>query len=307
MTLYAVADSFTAPSDAQLERARYAGVAAWNGYLPGLGIDSTWIAADFARIRAAGLGSIAFASGNEDPDKMAALAAAWKVRGCLDDEPGIRAFGTWEQSWLDASGFGHYHEAWDFPELRAAFHVIALYQQQNPSASWPTPADFAAQHITAVARPPGACGWQWRPNVIAYAAHVDLSWFDSAIYTTTPTPTEENEMQTVIVDVAPPGEVAAPTLIPGVTGSTSIVLAAFKPCTLTMFLWDEHGNTVAARQLALSGNQPAVHGPVEVAGFLYQIFATPPAIPGPAAPAKSGVPYLLALYPGSSTYSASLF
>ncbi len=307
MTLYATVDSFTAPSDAQLERARYAGVAGWNGYLPGLGIDSNWTAPDFARIRAAGLDSIAYASGNEDPHQMAALAAAWRVRGCLDDEPGIRAFGSWEQAWLDASGFGHYHEAWDYPELRAAFHIIALYQQQNPSASWPTPEDFAAQRVRAAPRPGGACGWQWRANVITYAAHVDLCWFDSAIYTQTPTPTEESEMQTFIVEPSPPGEVVTPTLVPGVTGSTSIVLAAFTPCAVTLFLWDEHGNTVAARPLTLSGNQPKVLGPVEVSGFLYQVFAVPPAIAGPAAPAKSGVPYLLALYPGSSTYSASLF
>jgi len=46
MSLLKGVDSFSAPTTQQLALAKAAGVAAWNGYLPGKGIDSTWTSAD---------------------------------------------------------------------------------------------------------------------------------------------------------------------------------------------------------------------------------------------------------------------
>lgn len=120
-----------------------------------------------------------------------------------------------------------------------------------------------------------------------------------------PTPLEGPDVQTFVIEPMPPG--SPPTLVPGVTGSTTLVLGSFSGGSVTLFLWTEAGDAVASRVVSLLGNDPNVRGPVEVSGYLAQIFAAPPATPGPAAPAKAGVPYLLGLYPAASTYSASLF
>ena len=48
-------------------------------------------------------------------------------------------------------------------------------------------------------------------------------------------------------------------------------------------------------------------GPVELSGYLSDLFAAPPATPGGSGPAKAAVPYLLGLFPGSGTYFASVY
>lgn len=123
-------------------------------------------------------------------------------------------------------------------------------------------------------------------------------------------PIQEPEMQTFVIE---PGD-TDPTLIPAVTGSTSLVLAAFAPCTVQMFLWNQLGGVVAERVATLEGNEPGKQGPAELSGYLYGLFAPNEAAQGPAGPPKAGVPYLLGLWRGISTvtkqpveYSASVF
>jgi hypothetical protein len=121
-----------------------------------------------------------------------------------------------------------------------------------------------------------------------------------------PPPIEEPEMQTIVVPVWTGTGAAPPILVPGVTGSSSLNLVAFGNCQFQIWLWDQDGGSVAERVVTLKGNQPGVVGPVELSGYLYQIFAVPPATGGGGAPAKPGVPYVLGLFPGSGAYSASI-
>ena len=81
------------PTSAQLAQAKAHGVKMWSGYLAtrqGMNLAQPWTQQDFARVKAAGLSSIAFCSGKDDPVACKNRAAAWGVRLCLDVESGIR-------------------------------------------------------------------------------------------------------------------------------------------------------------------------------------------------------------------------
>jgi hypothetical protein len=163
------------PTLAQLQAARAQGVRVWGFYLPGPGIYSGHTKADFDRIHQAGMKSIGWASGNADPAQQKALAASWKVDyPTLDDEPGIRAFGPWEQPWLETSGFGLYRpygsDGSGFIGKRAPWLIMAdylgTYPYRDPQATWNgTPP--AAPH-----------GWQWAGTVQAFGGEVDRLWLD---------------------------------------------------------------------------------------------------------------------------------
>ncbi len=158
------------PSAAQLAAAKAAGVRMWNGYLPEPGIAANWSRADFARVKAAGLATLAYCSGRADPADARAQGAAWGVPICLDVESGIRADGGWVQQWLDASGAGLYGAYSVHPGRRAAFHVMAGYPGSDPGVSWP--------HDQP--RPSTPCGWQFQGSHMEFACTVDRGWFDDA-------------------------------------------------------------------------------------------------------------------------------
>jgi hypothetical protein len=181
MMLIRTLDSYSPPTDAQLAAAKAGGIGAWNGYLPGPSIDNTWHGGDFARIRAAGLQTIAYASGWADAAAMKALAASWGVIGCLDLEGGIRdTSAAWPaarvQAWLDVSGFGMYHSESGYHYYGAPFYVIAggpAYRGgADPGVTWPA----------GTPRPPKPTGWQWQGSHSAFGANVDSSNFDSEIW-----------------------------------------------------------------------------------------------------------------------------
>jgi hypothetical protein len=194
MALWKGVDSFTAPTDAQLELAKADGCSFWNGYLPGPGIDSTWTADDFARIRAAGLHSVAYASQRADASSMRLTAANWGVVGCLDCEDGIQGFNAETQTWLDESHFGFYHNSWGYPNVTAPFKIVAAYQSKDPHASW------GASDVPTVPH-----GWQWGGNLATYGVNCDRCWFDSEILVADPkpdpSPVEEEDDMLFIVTV----------------------------------------------------------------------------------------------------------
>jgi hypothetical protein len=106
-----------------------------------------------------------------------------------------------------------------------------------------------------------------------------------------PIPIEEPEMQTFVIK---PGD--APLLVPGLTGATSLNLVASAGATVTLWIWKPDGTGPATKTVTLPANDPNVHGPEQVSGYLYQIFGLP---------ATYG-PCTLALDAASAEYSASL-
>lgn len=166
------------PTPAQLQQMYAQGIRVVGGYLPGPGIYSGHTAAFFAAAKAAGMVTVSYASGWADPGQMKALSASWGVDyPFLDDEPGIRPLGAWEQTWLDASGFGEYFMAGaGMRGLRAPYYQMADYlgpsggPYKDPQATWlPT-----TQNPT----PPQPHGWQWAGSVSAYGGTCDLSYWD---------------------------------------------------------------------------------------------------------------------------------
>ena len=260
------------------------GCAAGIGYLPGPGIDSTWTETDFARIRAAGLGSIAYASGRADPLAQRALAKSWRVIGCLDVEASIRGDGPWVQPWLDASGFGIYHEAYRDPPYRAPFHIIAEYVASDPGSSWPP----------GLPRPAGPTGWQWMANVALYATNLDRCRFDPALYgpSSPPPPPEDPDMQTLVIE---PGDPRTP--VPGYASSSSFSLVAYQSTAVTLFAYQPDGAPLCSPTIDLSGNLPNQDGPRQYGGLIRNLPGFPPAYSGPVT---------LVLYPAAAPYTISL-
>jgi hypothetical protein len=163
--------SWDKPTPAQLVQARAHGVRMWSGYLAtraGVNIAAPWTQQDFDRVKAAGLSSIAFCSGKDDPVACKNRAAAWGVRLCLDVESGIRGDGPWVQDWLTRSGAGLYGNAPVFHGRRAAFYVLADYPGSDPHAAW-------NPHVP---RPNGPCGWQWQGTHEEFGCTVDRGWYD---------------------------------------------------------------------------------------------------------------------------------
>lgn len=192
-----VDSSFTVPSAAQLAAAKAAGVAVWSGYIQSkanVGLARAWSQADFARVRAAGLNSIGYCSGRDDPVALRALAAAWGVLLCLDVEGSIRADGPWVQQWLDDAGCGLYGNAPVHNGRRARFHVLAAYPGRDPRATW------------SGTRPAAPCSWQWQGTSSAFGVSVDLAWHDDWFALNAPQPppqppilSEDDPVQVFIV------------------------------------------------------------------------------------------------------------
>jgi len=161
--------SISRPSAAQAAAMRARGVRVYGVYLPpGQGLAAPWDRAAVQVLQDAGLRVIGFASGNDDPAQLMTTAATWGVRGCLDDEAGIRIGSGWQQAWLNASGFGVYGNE-PVHGVRAAFHVAALYPGLDPGATWPP----------GWARPPGPLGWQWQgTHTDPSGVVVDSAWYD---------------------------------------------------------------------------------------------------------------------------------
>src|SRR5439155_8028783 len=159
--------SFAVPTNAQLAQAKAAGVGLWAGYLPEAGVAHGWSQSDFDRVKAAGLATLAFCSGQADPLTAKRNGEAWGVRICLDVERTIRADGPWVQPWLDASGAGLYGNLPVHGGRTAAFHLLADYPASgDPKMTW------------LGVRPPAPCGWQWEGTHDEFGASVDRGWYD---------------------------------------------------------------------------------------------------------------------------------
>ena len=135
------ADSWWAPTAAQLAAARAAGVGAWLGYfeVPGDHIfGGGWSDQDFQAALASGLRTGAFCSGWDDPAACAARARRLGIRIYLDDETSIRGDGPWADPWLAASGACLYGES---PVMQAHLdhghpgYVVADYTA-DPGSTW---------------------------------------------------------------------------------------------------------------------------------------------------------------------------
>jgi hypothetical protein len=173
--MFAGLDSATPPTAAQLGQAKAAGVRMWSGYLstkPNVNILHPWTKEDYARVKTAGLPSIAFCSGLDDPVACRNRAAEWDVKLCLDVESGIHGDGPWVQDWLTKSGAGLYGNAPVFPNRRAAFYVLAAFpaHAHDPQRTWTTDPHHP--------RPNGNCGWQWRGTHTEFGVGVDRGWYD---------------------------------------------------------------------------------------------------------------------------------
>jgi hypothetical protein len=165
--------SFDVPSEAQLAQAKRHGVRMWSGYLQTklhVNIGHAWKQAEFARVRAAGMASLAFCSGHDDPVACKNLAAAWGVRLCLDVEDGIRGDGPWVEAWLHRSGAGLYGNAPVFAGRQAPFYILAAYPGNNPARTWTSDPHHP--------RPNGPCGWQWQGTHNEFSCGVDRGWYD---------------------------------------------------------------------------------------------------------------------------------
>jgi hypothetical protein len=133
-------DSAFPPSDASIAQAYAGGVRLWAGYFSGPNILNGWAQADFDRVRAGGMATIAFCSGFSDPAAMKAQSLTWNVPICLDVEGGIRAdnpwvvhfnvgikaLGDWTQPWLNASGAGLYGNSLYFQDIQQLFISLLL-------------------------------------------------------------------------------------------------------------------------------------------------------------------------------------
>jgi hypothetical protein len=166
-------DSSQPPTPAQVAQAAAGGVKVWSGYLqtrPNVGLFRAWSEQEFGPVKALPGTPLAFCSGWDDPAALAALAASWGVRLCLDVEAGIRDDGPWVDGFLAASGAGlyglqsvHYHPA--------PFHVLGAY---------PTSGDPAGDtwQLSKGGAPAEPHGWQWAGTHGEFGISVDSTWFD---------------------------------------------------------------------------------------------------------------------------------
>jgi len=170
----ALDSSFAAPSADQARAAANAGVRVWCGYLatrPRVGLAAPWTQLAFENARLCGGTPIAFCSGWDDPIAVRALAASWRVRACLDVEPGIRPDGPWVPGWLAASGAGLYglpSVHYDADGRQPAFNIAADYLGFDPHATWPS----------WLPRSAAPCGWQVQGTHDEFGASVDRLWLD---------------------------------------------------------------------------------------------------------------------------------
>jgi hypothetical protein len=163
--------SYDKPTLQQAQAAKAAGYTYWSGYIatkPNVGIAAPWSEADFAIVAQAGLKSIGYCSGNDDPTACAAQAKAWDVLPCLDVERTTRGDGSWVPAWLSAAGCGLYGNAPVFPGRNAAFYVLAAYPGGTQTTTW----------APGYPRPSGPCGWQWQGGHIQFGCNVDSTNLD---------------------------------------------------------------------------------------------------------------------------------
>lgn len=172
MTVAGLDSSFDKPTDAQLDEAWNAGVRFWALYMatkPEVGLASVATREDFARIKAHGMGTLAYVSGWDDPQALRAQAADWGIAICLDVESEIRGDGSWVQGFLDASGAGLYGNAPVHWGRRAPFYIASAYPGGLPApATWPPRAT----------PPPGPHGWQCQNTHTEFGCSVDRGWYD---------------------------------------------------------------------------------------------------------------------------------
>lgn len=162
-------DSAYPPSASQIAAAKKAGYDAWFGYFK-IGNDGVlhgWADADFERVLAGGLQTMAYCSGWAPARQVAARAAALGILSCLDDEGGMRADGSWVQGWLDTAGAGLYGNGPVHLGRRARFHILAAYPGTDPKASWNT---------AYAPLPGGPHGWQWRGSHAEFGITVDSTY-----------------------------------------------------------------------------------------------------------------------------------
>lgn len=173
-----VDSSIDRPTPGIAAQAFQSGVRMWGGYLTtapdptSVGLLTAWRPEDWAAIRSAGIGGIAFCSGRDDPASLRRLARELGVLLCLDVENGIRADGPWVDGWLQVSGAGLYGEA-GVHYHPAAFHVLAAYPGVVPGATWDGPA------------PPGPHGWQYQGTHTEWGISVDRAFYDHSLYEVT--------------------------------------------------------------------------------------------------------------------------
>lgn len=108
-----------------------------------------------------------------------------------------------------------------------------------------------------------------------------------------PPPIEEPEMQTFVID---PG--ATPTLVPGLTGTSTLNLAADTTVSVELFIWEPDGTPVASKLVTLEGNGAIAHkGPIQVSGYLRNVLGVPAFMS----------PCTLYLAPAAARYSVSVY
>jgi hypothetical protein len=160
-------DSAFPPSPDTALAAKAAGVKLWSGYISTAPYDGgshfnlyhPWPLEAFEYARLCGADPIAFCSGWDDPVALRQLAAAHRLKLCLDVEGGIRGNGPWVQAFLD-------------PGRRAAFYIVCAYLGAgDPGSTW-----WDAQ----VARPAGPCGYQWIGTHTEFGVSVDRGNYDDA-------------------------------------------------------------------------------------------------------------------------------
>jgi len=179
-------DSAVPPTDAEIAAFKAQGVVGLCGYfkfdrsgnivvgtaLSGDNIYYGWPDERFQAVKAAGLRTLAFCSGYDDPNWVRPRAARLGIQAWLDDEPGIRPVGGWEQAWVNDASAGQYGNGYVHVGVVAPLgHIFAGYFGYDPKTTWPL----------WVPRPNGPLGWQWIGTHNEQGLSVDDDWFDDAI------------------------------------------------------------------------------------------------------------------------------
>jgi hypothetical protein len=122
------------------------------------------------------LATLAFVSGNQDPNAIRGWSLATGVVTVVDVERFIREDGPWLDGWLATSGSGLYgngsvHFEPGQPVGRgAACNIFAGYYGYDPQATWP--GWLPRPHL---------CGWQEQGTHTEFGIAVDASWMDDQI------------------------------------------------------------------------------------------------------------------------------
>jgi len=164
--------SIQLPNDAGLRAAKTAGIDGWAGYMSTkdhVGLYSSWPKDHFDRIRAAGMRTMAYVSGWDDPVALRGQAEAWRVPICLDVEDGIRGLGLWTQLFLNLSKAGLYGNQNVHNSCYAPFRILYGTYGFDPKTTWR-------------GNPPSEPhGFQWWNSHTEFGVSVDRCWFDDSI------------------------------------------------------------------------------------------------------------------------------